>query len=110
LKVLLDENMPHQLREHLPNYDVSTAVYVGFGGFTNGDLLQAAEAAGFEVLLTGDLSIEYQQNLTGRKIAIVSLSANSWRIVRHHVQTISEAIGKSSPGTFLRVDCGKYGG
>jgi hypothetical protein len=41
LKILLDENMPHQLRGHLPNHDVSTAVYVGFGGFTNGELLQA---------------------------------------------------------------------
>jgi len=69
LKILLDGNKPHQLRGHLPNHDVSTAVYVGFGGFTNGELLQAAEAAGFEVLLTGDLSLEYQQNLTGRKIA-----------------------------------------
>jgi len=43
LKILLDENMPHQLRGHLPNHDVSTAVYVGFGGFTNGELLQAAK-------------------------------------------------------------------
>jgi hypothetical protein len=47
LKILLDENMPHQLRGHLPNHDVYTAVYVGFGGFTNGELLQAAEVAGF---------------------------------------------------------------
>jgi len=60
LRVLLDENMPHQLRAHLPDYDVSTAVYAGFGGFKNGELLTAAEAAGFDVLLTGDLSIEYQ--------------------------------------------------
>ena len=109
MKGLLDEKMPHQLRGYLPNYDVSTAVYVGFGGFTNGELLQAAEAAGFEVLLTGDLSLEYQQNLTGRKIAIVSPSANSWRIVRHHVPAINDAVKKSSPGTFVRVDCGRYG-
>jgi hypothetical protein len=109
LKILPDENMPHQLRGHLLNHDVSTAVYVGFGGFTNGELLQPAEAAGFEVVRTGDLSLEYQQNLTGRRIAIFSLSANSWRIVRHHVPAISEAIRTSSPGTFVRVDCGRYG-
>jgi hypothetical protein len=54
LKVLLDENMSHQLRAYLPGHDVSTAVYVGFGGFRNGELLQAGEAAGFDVLLTGD--------------------------------------------------------
>jgi predicted nuclease of predicted toxin-antitoxin system len=107
LKVLLDENMPYQLRSHLPSHDVSTAVYVGFGGFTNGELLQAAEAAGFDVLLTGDLSLEYQQNLKNRKITIISLSANSWRIVRNHVPIISQAISTSSPGSFVRVNCEK---
>ena len=61
MRVLLDENMPHQLRAHLPDDDVSTAVYVGFGGFKNGELLKAADEAGYEVLLTGDLSLEYQQ-------------------------------------------------
>ena len=57
MRVLLDENMPHQLRAHLPDHDVFTAVYVGFGGFKNGELLRAAEDAGYDVLLTGDLSI-----------------------------------------------------
>jgi hypothetical protein len=109
LKVLLDENMPHQLRRHLSGYDVFTAVYVGFGGFTNGELLRAAEAAGFDVLITGDLSLEYQQNLTARKIAIVSLPANSWRIVADHLPAVSEAIRMSSPGTFARVDFEKHG-
>jgi len=108
LRVLLDENMPHQLRAHLPAYDVSTAVYAGFGGFKNGELLTAAEAAGFDVLLTGDLSIEYQQNLSGRKIAIVSLSANNWRIVQHHIPAIAGAIRAAQSGSFSRVDCGRH--
>jgi hypothetical protein len=81
--------MPHQLRAHLPEHEVSTAVYAGFGGFKNGKLLKATEDAGYEVLLTGDLSLEYQQNLTGRKIAIVSLSANSWRIIQNHIPAIA---------------------
>lgn len=108
MKVLLDENMPHQLRLHLPDHDVFTAVYVGFGGFKNGELLKAAEAAGYDVLRTGDLSLEYQQNIAGRKIAIVSLSANNWRIVQNHIPTIADAIGVAKPGSFSRVDCGKY--
>lgn len=108
MRVLLDENMPHQLRANLPGYDVSTAVYVGFGGFKNGELLKAAEEAGYEVLLTGDLSLEYQQHLTGRKIAIVSLSANSWRIVQNHIPAIARAIGAAKSGSFSRVDCGRY--
>jgi hypothetical protein len=108
VRVLPDENLPHQLRAHLPDHDVSTAVYVGFGGFKNGELLEAAEDAGYEVLLTGDLSLEYQQNITGRKIAVVSLSANSWRIVQHHIPAIARAIASVQPGSFSRVDCGKY--
>jgi predicted nuclease of predicted toxin-antitoxin system len=108
LKVLLDENLPHQLRAQLPGFDVSTAVYAGFGGFKNGELLNAAKSAGYDVLLTGDLSLEYQQNIAGRKIAIVSLSANSWRIVQHQVPAIAKAIATAQPGSFLRVDCGRY--
>ena len=108
MKVLLDENMPHQLRSYLPSHEVFTAVYAGFGGFKNGELLKAAEDAGYDVLLTGDLSLEYQQNLTGRKIAIVSLSVNSWRIVQNHIPAIAAAIAAANPGSFSRVDCGRY--
>jgi hypothetical protein len=108
MRVLLDENMPHQLRAHLPDHEVFTAVYVGFGGFKNGELLKAAEDAAYDVLLTGDLSLEYQQNMTGRKIAVVSLSANSWRILQHHIPAIAGAIATAQSGSFSRVDCGKY--
>jgi predicted nuclease of predicted toxin-antitoxin system len=108
MRVLLDENMPYQLRAHLSAYEVSTAMYAGFGGFKNGELLKAAEDAGYDVLLTGDLSLEYQQNLTGRKIAIVSLSVNSWRIVQNHIPAIACAIVTAQSGSFSRVDCGKY--
>jgi predicted nuclease of predicted toxin-antitoxin system len=108
VKVLLDENMPHQLRTQLQDFDVSTAVYAGFGGFKNGELLNAAESAGYDVLLTGDLSLEYQQNMTGRKIAIVSLSANNWRIVQNHIPAIATAIRAAQSGSFSRVEFGRY--
>lgn len=98
--------MPHQLRAQLPEYDVSTAVYAGFGGFKNGELLKAAEDAGYNVLLTGDLSLEYQQNISDRTIAIVSLSANNWRIVQNHIPAIAEALRNAQSGSFSRVDCG----
>jgi hypothetical protein len=103
---LLDENMPHQWRAHLAGLDVSTAVYARFGGFKNGELLKTAEDAGFDVLLTGDLSIEYQQNISGRKIAIVSLSANNWRIVQNYISAIAGALQNAHSGSFSRVDCG----
>ena len=71
VRVLLDENMPHKLRRHLAKHETVTAVYAGFGGRRNGALLSAAEAAGFDVVVTGDLSLQYQQNLSSRKLAIV---------------------------------------
>jgi putative NIF3 family GTP cyclohydrolase 1 type 2 len=108
VKVLLDENMPHQLRVALAPLDAATAVFVGFGGYENGKLLEAAEKAGFDVLVTGDLSLEYEQNLTARKIAIVSLSANSWRIIRNHLTAIVAAIESAVPGSFIRVECGRF--
>ena len=100
--------MPHQLRAQLSGNEVSTAVYAGFGWFKNGDLLRAAEDAGFEVLVTGDLSLEYQQNITGRQIAIVSLSANNWRIVKDYIPAIARAIRAAQSGSFSRVECGKH--
>jgi hypothetical protein len=107
-RVLLDENLPHRLRVALPKHEAFTAVYAGFGGYKNGALLQAAEEAGFDVLVTGDISFEYQQNMTGRKIAVVSLSANSWQIVKHHVAKIAFAVDQAGPGSVVRVDCGSF--
>jgi predicted nuclease of predicted toxin-antitoxin system len=78
VKVLLDENMPHRLRLHLRGHETTTAAHMGWAGWSNGELLDAAQQAGFDVLVTGDLSLQFQQNLKTREIAIVSLSANNW--------------------------------
>ena len=81
---------------------------MGWGGFKNGALLKAAEDSGFDVLVTGDLSIERQQNLKGRKLAIVSLSAHNWRIIKSHVAKIAAAVDGAGPGSFVRVECGRF--
>jgi hypothetical protein len=108
LKVLLDENLPHSLRLHLKPHDVETAAYAGFAGLSNGRLLDAAERAGFDVLVTGDRTLHYEQNLTSRKIAIVSLSAISWPILEPHVEQILKAVDAASQGSFAAVDCGTF--
>ena len=108
MKVLLDENMPHQLRAHLGKHETATAVYLGWSGWKNGALLKAAEDAGFEAIVTGDLSLEYQQNISVRKIAIVSLSAHNWRIIKNHVGRIASAVDDARPGSLTRVDCGTF--
>jgi hypothetical protein len=72
-RVLCDENMPHKLRSALGAFDVATVQYMGFSGLNNGELLSAAEEAGFDVLVTGDKTLEYEQKISGRKIAVLSL-------------------------------------
>jgi hypothetical protein len=70
----------------------------------NGDLLTAAENAGFEVFLTTDKNIRYQQDLTRRKIAIVVLARQQWPQLRAHVQIIVEAVNKATLGGYIEVD------
>jgi hypothetical protein len=70
----------------------------------NGDLLNKAEAAGFEVLVTTDKNIRYQQNLTGRKIAIVVLGRGRWSLIKPHVAEVVAAVDRATPGSFAEVD------
>jgi hypothetical protein len=74
------------------------------GQDSNGELLNVAEAAGFEVLLTTDKRIRYQQNLTGRKIAVVVLGNSTWRVVRLYLDRIALAVNKATPGSYAEVD------
>lgn len=106
MKVLLDENLSPKLRLQLPDHDVTTTVYAGWGGLRNGELLTTAEEAGFQAFVTADRNLSYQQNLKDRKIAIVVLTAHSWKIIRNYLPTISDAIDHARPGSFQLVQCG----
>lgn len=108
MKVLLDENLDHALRTLLGHHDVVTAAYMGWAGLKNGDLLRAAEDRGIEVLVTGDQTLGYEQNLVGRRLAIVTLSAVQLPIIRQHVGMIISAIDAAAPGSFQMVNCGTY--
>jgi len=110
VRVLLDEDLPHRLRHHIPNHDVFTVSYMGWQGLKNGELLRTAEAAGFEVFVTGDKKLSSQQNLTGRKVAAVVLSAQKMDQLRPHLPAINDAINQSVPGTVCKVDCGGVAG
>jgi hypothetical protein len=71
-------------------------------------LLSAADAAGFNVLLTGDKTIRHEQNMSGREIAVVYMSDNHWSIVKDHVAAKSDAIQHALPGTVTAVRCGVF--
>ncbi len=108
MKILLDENIPHDLRPFLRHHETFTVSYLGWAGLKNGDLLAAAENARFDVLVTGDLSLQYQQNMTGRKLAMVSLSAVNWPVIEPHVGKIVKAVDEAMRGSFVRVECGIF--
>ncbi len=102
--VLFDHGTPWGLARHLPDHQVLTARGQGWQRLTNGALLRAAELASIDVLLTTDRRIRYQQNLTGRKIAIVVLAGSTkWVHVRKQAVSIAAAVAKAAPGTYQEV-------
>ena len=108
MKVLLDENIPHDLRTLLAHHDTFTVAYMGWGGLIIGRLLDSAEGAGFVVLITGDKTLEYEQNLAHRGIALVALSAVNWPVIEPHVGKVIYAVDSAQPGTIIHVECGAF--
>ena len=76
----------------------------GMERLANGDLLNAAEAAGFELLVTADKNLRYQQNLTGRKISIVVLGNAQWPVLRRYVERVVAAVDAATPGSYTEVE------
>ncbi len=108
MKVLLDENLDHALRSLLGPHEVVTAAYMGWAELKIGELLASAETAGIEVLVTGDQTLNYEQNLAGRRLAILALSAIQLPIIKSNIPAILAAIERSSPGSFEVVQCGWF--
>ena len=103
----MDECLPQDLRKHLPRHDVVTVGCLNWTGITNGALLKAAEAEGFELLLTGDKGLAYQNDLGGGRIAVIALSAVSWKILRHPPE-IAMAVDEAEPRSFRALECGAF--
>jgi hypothetical protein len=80
VKILFDEDAPRPLRRHLPGHQILTVQEMGWSGIKNGVLLTLAEGQDFEVLLTFDQNLPHQQNLSGRKIAVVVLVVPNKRL------------------------------
>ena len=103
MRVLFDQGTPAPLRHLLPGHTVSTAYELGWSTFKNGELLAAAESHAFEVLVTTDMNLKYQQNLASRRIALVALSTTSWPRIKVAVEGVVMAIGTAAPGTYAEV-------
>ena len=102
--ILFDHGTPAPLRSFLAGHTVKKTQDLGWDTLNNGDPLRAAEEAAFEVFLTTDKNIRYQQNLAERVIAIVVLGNSRWPLVQHHVDRVVEAISAAKPGTYTEVE------
>ena len=103
--VLFDNGTPRTLARYLINHHMVTeARALGWEQLGNGELLKQAESRGFEVLVTTDKNLRYQQNLEGRRIALVVLGQGRWSLIRHHVSQVVAAVNAATPGSFTEVE------
>jgi hypothetical protein len=103
MRILFDQAVPVPLRPHLVGHTVRTAAEENWDRLRNGDLLSAAEEAGFDVLLTTDRNMRYQQNISERKISVVILSRQQWPQLQPHLQLVADAVDAAESGSFIEV-------
>lgn len=101
-KILLDENLPQPLRHHLAGHEVSTVGFMGWSGTKNGALITLIEGT-FDILITGDQNLRYQQNLSQRKVSIIELPATRLDALLPLVPQILAAIDSSGNGSYTRI-------
>lgn len=103
MRVLFDQGTPVPLRKHLSAHQVTTTFELGWNNLKNGELLQKAEENGFSVLVTTDQNLRYQQNLAGRKIAIVVLTTTSWPRIERVVASVAKTVDSAVLGSYVEV-------
>ncbi len=104
MRILFDNGTPKPIARILVGHEVAYARKIGWHELENGELLKQAEKAGYDVLVTTDKNIQYQQNLSGRKIALVVLSNPQWPCVRLHLDRIAAAVNACRPGSYIEVE------
>ena len=104
MRILFDQGTPVPLRQSLAHHEVTTAYERAWSRLKNGELLDAAEQALFEVLVSTDLNLKYQQNLKSRRIALVVLSTPSWPRIERAAAAVVRAIDKATPGSYVEVE------
>jgi predicted nuclease of predicted toxin-antitoxin system len=103
VKILFDQGTPVPLRRLLSAHEVATTYERNWGEKQNGDLLRAAEAEGFEAIVTTDQNLRYQQNLRERRLAVLVLMTTDWRTIRLHTDYVVSAVGALRPGDYREL-------
>lgn len=102
--ILFDNGTPRGLARFLAGHTVEEARAHGWEELSNGELIEVGERAGFEVLVTTDKNIRYQQNLMARKIALVVLENSQWPMVKLVAENIGAAVNAATPGSYVEVE------
>jgi hypothetical protein len=102
--ILFDHVTPKGIARCLVGHTVTKAKDRGWDTLSNGDLLTAAEQAGFDIFITADKNIRHQQNLSGRRIALVVLSTPQWPVVKLNLEKIAAAVNAATPGSYAEVE------
>jgi len=102
--ILFDHSTPAPLRYALKGHVIVEAVERGWERLVNGALLDSTEAAGFELFVTADKNLRYQQNLTRRNIAIVALGNAQWPVLRRYVERVVAVVDAATPGSYAEVE------
>ncbi len=103
MKILFDNGTPRPIASVLTGHEVSFSRKIGWHELENGELIQKAEDAGYELLLSTDKNIRYQQNLKNRTISLVILGSTQWPLLKRHLGAIAEAVNSSVPGSYVEV-------
>ena len=103
MRILFDQGTPAPLRRHLADHAVDTAAHRGWADLDNGDLIEKAEEDGYEVLITTDQNMRYQQDLISRRLAVVVLLSTAWPDVQLRIDEIRTALIDIRPGDVREV-------
>ena len=103
MKILFDQGTPVPLRQHLTDHSVDTVSERGWSDLDNGDLIEKAEQEGYQVFVTTDQSMRYQQNLATGRLAIVVLLSTAWPNIRHRIEEIRKALIEIQPGELKEI-------
>ena len=104
MRILFDNGTPRGIARFLTSHTVEEARTHGWEELANGELIEAAEQAGFDLMVTTDKNIRYQQNLEGRELALVVLQHSQWPMVKLVTANIVAAVDSALPGSYLEVD------
>lgn len=103
MRILFDQGVPAPLRDHLPGHDIKTAYELGWSELGNGELLSNAEPL-FDLFITTDQNLRHQQNLAGRRLAVLVLPTTSWPVLQKRAAEIASALAKIQPGQYMDLE------